>query len=140
MTSEIEKLAESLITADQTMACKICGRAWWDDDDTDDPTLFHDWSCPLFGRRDIAQHGFGVHYIEKTIGRELGCENSLDGFRCLAKTYVNLHKQGQQEHYRTLEKLWSLLGDEKTFWAIPEDKRLEWLIERIQELKTYPRA
>lgn len=68
-----EEMVTALAVWDQTIGCNNCGHAWWGDEYTEDPTMFHDKECPLYGRRDVAEHTFDVPYIEKELGRRIGC-------------------------------------------------------------------
>jgi hypothetical protein len=61
---------------DQTIGCDNCNSAWWAENATEDPTMFHKNGCPLKGRRDVAMHHMNVDYIEKHIGRRIGYPES----------------------------------------------------------------
>lgn len=73
--SELEalKLSFNMDVWDQTIGCNACGRADWQENATDDPTLWHAPECPCYGRRDVAGYWFNLDYVEKTV---------LGGKRC----------------------------------------------------------
>ena len=78
-----EQLANKLQIWDQTIGCEQCGCGWWADNYTPDPTMFHELTCPLFGRRDVAGvNGFNLYYVEKKLGRRVGIEAVLSDAPC----------------------------------------------------------
>jgi hypothetical protein len=83
-----KELAKSVTIWDQTIGCDLCGEAWWSENCTDDPTLFHAPTCPLFGNREAAAHYCSLAHIEERLGHKAGCENTLEGWRDLAKRYA----------------------------------------------------
>ncbi len=69
-----EELSTFLDVWDQTIGCSDCQKAWWAENYTDDPTLFHTTECPLYGRRDVAAYVFNLEYIEGELGHRVGIE------------------------------------------------------------------
>ena len=70
----LDEMVESLAIWDQAIGCNNCGEAWWGDNYTEDPTLFHAVDCPLYGRRDVAEKFFNVSHIEAELGRRIGLD------------------------------------------------------------------
>ena len=85
---DAEHLAVELEVADQTIACRKCGNAWWAENNTDDPTLFHESTCPLFGRRDVAEFVFNLSLIEESLGHTCGADASIGDWKRLARHYI----------------------------------------------------
>lgn len=73
-----EEMVGALDFCDQTVGCNNCGLAWWAENATEDPTLFHDKECPLYGRRDVAEHWFNVPLVERELGRRIGIEPKVE--------------------------------------------------------------
>jgi hypothetical protein len=61
---------------DQTIGCDNCNMAWWAENATPDPTMFHRDGCPAKGRRDVALEVMNVFVIEEELGRRIGYPES----------------------------------------------------------------
>jgi hypothetical protein len=71
-----EEMVASYSNWDQTIGCDNCRMAWWAENCTPDPTMFHRDGCPLKGRRDIALHHMNVELFERELGRRIGYPDS----------------------------------------------------------------
>lgn len=67
-----KRLAKYFDIFDQTVGCTRCWEAWWGENATEDMTLFHATTCPLYGRRDVAFYYINLPYAEKHYGRRFG--------------------------------------------------------------------
>lgn len=67
-----EELSRLMSIWDQTVGCDHCNSAWWGENNTEDPTLFHAPDCPCYGRRDVAEYWFNLDVIESELGRRCG--------------------------------------------------------------------
>lgn len=67
-----DEMTKCMYVCDQTIGCSNCGKVWWAENYTDDPTMFHALECELRGRRDIACEWFNVEYIENELGYSIG--------------------------------------------------------------------
>lgn len=119
---------------DQTIGCALCDKADWDEDNTEDPTLFHDQGCMMYALRSTKH--YNVPYIEKKLGREIGCPHTLEGFRKLSKTYVTLYEKEKEAHYHSLRSLCLLLTSERELCKIDNNDRRAWLEAKIKEILT----
>lgn len=65
-TAEVLELAKAVEAVDQTVACGLCGVAWWPGEGwTPKVEDFHAEGCPLKGRRDVhAAAGFDYAYLD----------------------------------------------------------------------------
>lgn len=95
MTDDAKKLSEHMDVWDQTIGCNNCNRAWWAENNTDDPTLFHEPDCELFGRRDVADYWFNLPRIEQELGHPCGA-STPEEWKALAKRYVHKHMEAEE--------------------------------------------
>ncbi len=71
-----EEMVAAVDIWDQTIGCDNCGKAWWAENATEDPTMFHRNGCPVKGNRTVAFHHMDVDYIENELGRRIGYPES----------------------------------------------------------------
>lgn len=71
-----EEMVAAVSIWDQTIGCDNCNQAWWGENATTDPTMFHRNGCPLKGRRDVAFEHMNVDLIEEELGHRIGYPQS----------------------------------------------------------------